>query len=370
MATRMSLWRLNPDGSASSVTEEGLAREEQIESAIESAPELLGMDLLIVGRQTLTPSGPLDLLAIDADGRLVVVENKRDRTPRDVLAQTIDYAAWVATLTFAEVDRIYGEYQPATDANDLGTAFEDHFGEPLEAIADVPLMVICASRLDDATERMIEFLSDAFAVPVNAVLFQPFEGGFIGRTWLRPEVDSQRSSGKRSAASAAKRDQSKQFWDAWLPYGKDVLPDITLPDNGPRAVWLKRSIISGIPAMLQLWIANSDAYAEMQFDDDDPDTNADLLDALAHHRSEIESAMGEELDWRGRGSSGLLTKRTKVVAAKIDIGDRASPTEEGMVALAQSARRLVDAVKPYLADVFESACAEPGASSDPSPPAH
>lgn len=51
MATRMSLWRLNEDGSASAVEEETLASEEKIESAVEHAPELLGV--LIVGRQTL-----------------------------------------------------------------------------------------------------------------------------------------------------------------------------------------------------------------------------------------------------------------------------------------------------------------------------
>lgn len=52
MATRMSLRTMNPDGSASAVAEEKLATEEQIESAVESAPELLGIDVLIVGRQT------------------------------------------------------------------------------------------------------------------------------------------------------------------------------------------------------------------------------------------------------------------------------------------------------------------------------
>jgi RecB family endonuclease NucS len=94
-----------------------LATEEQIESAVESAPELLGTDVLIVGRQTPTPSGPLDLLAINGDGRLVVIENKRERTPREVLAQTIDYAAWVNTLTFDEVETIYANYH-AVSANE------------------------------------------------------------------------------------------------------------------------------------------------------------------------------------------------------------------------------------------------------------
>jgi hypothetical protein len=254
--------------SASAVAEQKLATEAQIESAVESAPELLGMDVIIIGRQTPTPSGPLDLLAIDGDGRLVVVENKRDRTPREVLAQTIDYAAWVSTLTFDEVETIYAKYGAGdtNDSADLAEDFEEHFGEQLDAIADVPRMVIVASHLDDATERMIHFLTDAFSVPVNAVLFQPFEGGFIGRTWLRQETASSRSVGKRSSANTTSREQAKQFWDAWLPVGREVLRDVKLPENGPRSVLIKRRIIHGVPAALVVWVSASEAYAEVQDD--------------------------------------------------------------------------------------------------------
>jgi hypothetical protein len=352
----MALWRLNGDGSASSVSEQTLASEEQIETAVESAPELLGIDVLIIGRQTQTPSGPLDLLAIDGDGRLVVVENKRNRTPREVLAQTIDYAAWVTTLTFDEVETIYAKYRATTIGSaDLAEDFEEHFGVPLDAIAEVPRMVIVAAHLDDATERMIDFLTDSFNVPVNAVLFQPFEGGLIGRTWLRPDVEPSRSSGKRSSSHAAGRAQAGQFWEAWLPVGRAALPDIKLPQSGPNSVWIKRIITHGIPAMLQVWVTSSEAYAEVQFDDDDASTNAALLDALAKHRQEIESSYGEPLEWRGHDTGGQRIKRTKVVASKIPIGDRLDPDMDGLVALANSARRLVDAVRPFLPDVLEAA---------------
>lgn len=80
MPTTMALWRLTDAGSATPVAAEKLAAEALIESAVESAPELLGDEVLIIGRQVSTPSGPLDLLALDTEGRLVVIENKRDRT--------------------------------------------------------------------------------------------------------------------------------------------------------------------------------------------------------------------------------------------------------------------------------------------------
>lgn len=333
-----------------------LATEEQIESAVESAPELLGMDVIIIGRQTLTPSGPLDLLAIDGDGRLVVVENKRNRTPREVLAQTIDYAAWVSTLTFDEVESIYSKYQAvnANESADLAEDFAEHFGEQLDAIAEVPRMVIVAAHLDDATERMIDFLTDSFGVPVNAVLFQPFQGGLIGRTWLRPDIGSSRSAGKRSTSNTASRDQAQTFWDAWLPVGRPILNDIKLPQSGPRSVLIKRRVIHGVPAAVVVWVSASEAYAEIQFDDDEPAVNALLLQALQQHKAEIETAYGETLDWRGLDTHELMTKRTKVVASKVSIGDRVNPVPEGLHALAASARRLVDAVKPFLSEALDT----------------
>lgn len=354
MPTTMALW-LADDGSATPLVQERLTAEAVIESAVESAPELLGVDVVIIGRQVATPSGPLDLLAIDSGGHLVVIENKRDRTPRDVLAQTLDYAAYVATLTFDDVSSLYESYRLRAGATqtDLAEAYEEHFGEPLDALADTPRMMIVASRLDDATERMIGFLADKFGVPVNAALFQPFEGGLIGRTWLRPE-DSVRTAG-RSAASSESRDQAKAFWDAWLPIGRPALTGIRLPANGPRSVLIKRRVTPGIPAALVVWVSASEAYAEVQFDDDEPSMNQALLTALREHRSEIDEAFGEALEWRGAETGGLMTKRTKVVTPKVQIGDRVSPTSSGLHGLTDAASRILAAVRPFLQEASERA---------------
>ncbi len=51
--------------------------ESLLEEILVRAPELLGGDIKLVGRQTETPGGPLDLLGVDGDGCLVVFELKR-----------------------------------------------------------------------------------------------------------------------------------------------------------------------------------------------------------------------------------------------------------------------------------------------------
>lgn len=353
MPTRISLWRLAEDGEATQVAEEPLAAEALIESAVESAPELLGINALIIGRQVPTPSGTLDLLAINADAQLVVVENKRDKTPRDVLAQVIDYAAAVADWTLDEAQNIYQAYRARTGdlEADLVGDFEENFGEPLEGIAKTPLMIVVASRLDDSTEKMIDFLADHFDVPINAVLFQPFEGGLIGRTWLRPEEATQRTR-HAPTANTRRRDEAKVFWDKWLPIGREALPDIHLPENGPRAVLIARRITSGLPVNLTVWVHAAEAHAEVVFDDGSPDMNERMLSALSEHQVEIESAFGEPLDWR---SLELPNRRTKVVAPKVAIEDKTNPTNAGLHALADSASRLVAAVLPRLTESVEQA---------------
>jgi RecB family endonuclease NucS len=51
--------------------------------------------LLVIGRELGTDfRGWIDILCIDVDGDLVIVELRRDKTPREVTAQALDYASW------------------------------------------------------------------------------------------------------------------------------------------------------------------------------------------------------------------------------------------------------------------------------------
>lgn len=62
-------------------------------------PRRLSSEWMLIGRQEITSfGGRIDLLAIAPDGSLVLIELKRDRTPRDIVAQALDYAAWVDQL--------------------------------------------------------------------------------------------------------------------------------------------------------------------------------------------------------------------------------------------------------------------------------
>lgn len=88
-------------------------QETILEHWLENNPDKIIEDsaLLIIGRQVTTNLGSfIDLLAIDRRGDLVVIELKRDRTPRETLAQALEYVSSVEKLGYEQLDEIFRKY--------------------------------------------------------------------------------------------------------------------------------------------------------------------------------------------------------------------------------------------------------------------
>ena len=180
----MALWRMT-DGGPVKLSPSRLDLESRLEELIKADPSMVGLDVLVLGQQVPTAFGGfIDLLALDSQGVVHVLELKRDRTPRDVVSQTLDYGSWVHGLSLDDLEGIY----EGQDGDDLADAFAERFGQPLpETVnADQQLTVI-ASELDPASDRIIEYLAETYAVPINASFFRYFgdeDREYLARTWL------------------------------------------------------------------------------------------------------------------------------------------------------------------------------------------
>lgn len=172
------------------LTAAGIGEEKRLESIIADDLSILGLGpLLPVGRQVATDfGGRIDLLAMSEAGTTYVVELKRGRTPREVVAQLLDYGAWARNLSAERLTRIF-ETGPFASGRTLQAAFADRFGgPPPETLNEAHRLVIVASELDASTQRIIEYLLEAYGVPVNAVFFKYFRDGgaeYLGRSWLK-----------------------------------------------------------------------------------------------------------------------------------------------------------------------------------------
>lgn len=178
----------------------GLADEGLLEEQIMLDVSILNRDWLLIGRQVRTAFDKLiDLLAIDANGSVIIIELKRDKTPRDVVAQAIDYASWVVTLADYQLIDIYQQFaerygRPHATLED---AYDSKFGISLDSVTlnESHQLVVVATQLDASSERIINYLNEHAQLSINAMFFAAFEDGgnrYLSRAWLiDPDEPSQ-----------------------------------------------------------------------------------------------------------------------------------------------------------------------------------
>ena len=170
--------------SKSQVDTEGL-----LEETLVANPNLLIPGLRLVGRQTPTEGGPLDLLGVDEDGRLVVFELKRGTLSRDAVAQIIDYASDLDTMDLAGLAEYISERSGRHGIEEIEDFQEwynsQDFGE-LESLKPLRMFLVGLGA-DDRTERMVRFLADNSSMDISLLTFHGF--AYDGKTLLARQVE-------------------------------------------------------------------------------------------------------------------------------------------------------------------------------------
>ena len=104
MSEELRIWRVSSAREVEPLSPfSEMPSEWEFEELLVGNPELLERGLRLVGRQTRTRTGWLDLLAVDADGRLVVFELKRGTLAREAVTQVLDYASDLDAMDSSEL---------------------------------------------------------------------------------------------------------------------------------------------------------------------------------------------------------------------------------------------------------------------------
>ena len=143
--------------------------------------------LRLVGRQTPTEGGQLDLLGVDQYGKLVVFELKRGTLSRDAVAQVIDYASDLDAMDPADLawhisDRS-GEHGIEKIANFQEWYSQDFGG--LEGLRPLRMFLVGLGS-DETTERMVDFLANNSGMDISLLTFHGFV--YDGKTLLAKQV--------------------------------------------------------------------------------------------------------------------------------------------------------------------------------------
>lgn len=190
MVIEVSVWRI--DDGVRRVSTTGMDLENHLQEVLVKDISIVDDQLMVIGQKVRTDFGTeIDILGIDSDGSLVVIELKRGKTPRTVVAQVLEYASWVHELTSDRIQRIFADYQAQQSGISVPLGVNEALrrkfqSSPVELNASHRLMIV-ASEADPAVERIVEYLDESYGSKIEIALFRAFEDfdrQYITRAWI------------------------------------------------------------------------------------------------------------------------------------------------------------------------------------------
>ena len=155
MSAEPQLFRINPENRESEKIAEvefaslGFQERRDIQEWIAANPGILSEDLLIIGKEFSgfdKTDERLDLLALDADGKLVVIELKRDDTGADAHWQAIKYASYLQRASVEDIVRMLADYGELSEEDATSRLLQHLNADDLNALNNDQRIILASHR--------------------------------------------------------------------------------------------------------------------------------------------------------------------------------------------------------------------------------
>jgi RecB family endonuclease NucS len=208
------------------VTESELDREAKLERRLvrTDGAKIGDVEVLYVGRQgSPGEGGVFDILGVDERGDTVVVELKRGRAPRDVVAQALEYAGEIRNVDYDYLNERYREFlrneQGYTDRGEIPSLREAHreyfdLEDPLSEreFNDDQRLVVVGTDFGDVVLNMADFLREK-GIDVIAVEYSTYRDSEEGIELLTTDGIRRPLSEEPSTASSTSRTDAVDYSD-------------------------------------------------------------------------------------------------------------------------------------------------------------
>ena len=172
MPGQPQLFRIDPENRQSEAIEEvdftrlGLRERRDIQEWVAANPGILGEDLLIVGKEFSgfdRTDERLDLLALDPDGKVVVIELKRDDTGADVHWQAIKYASYFQHTKAEAIIRMLAAHQSVSEAEAANRIVQHLQADDLSSLNHAQRIIIASHRFAPEVTSAVLWLNENFS---------------------------------------------------------------------------------------------------------------------------------------------------------------------------------------------------------------
>ncbi|MCY4399798.1 MAG: endonuclease NucS [Gemmatimonadetes bacterium] len=216
MTEELRLWSIGESGDVEPLKPlQQIPTELELEELLVRHPDMLEPGLKLVGRQTPTQAGWLDLLAVDKDGRLVVYELKRGSLVKEAVTQVLAYAsdldAMTTTQLAAHIADRSGNYG-IEGIDDFDHWYGHNFGGDDLSHLLPPRMVLVGLGVDPAAERIARFISGG-PVDISVITFHGFarDGERLLARQLEVEPGTKPKRQRRTVSTAERRAALREY---------------------------------------------------------------------------------------------------------------------------------------------------------------
>ena len=305
------MYMVNKDGRSiakidqTSFSEENLQERYDLQEWIDKNPECLGEPLLIIQKEFAgfdKTNERLDLLAIDTKGNIVVIENKRDDSGKDVTWQSIKYAAYCSTLTTDQIIELYQAYLETsptkTSATDkLETFLGSEYEELLAKNVRPRIILVAKEYRPEVTASALWLRSCGIDIRcIKTTLYKSANSLFFDALQIIPIKEAEdymikvAKKEQESESTTIRHEQRFSFWNTVTQqlsdtHGIDITPSDRIYVGTGFGVPGARVALVATKSYVRVEVYLSGQQAKERFD------------LLEQHKERLEAALGHTLDF-------------------------------------------------------------------------
>lgn len=290
--------------------EQKLKERQHLQEWIAKNPEVLGEELLVIQKEFDGFSDTherLDLLALDKEGKLVVIENKLDDSGRDVTWQAIKYASYCSSMSQDEIVAIFAKYLNGTEEDAKAQVLSFFDKEDMEDIELNPensqrIIFVAANFRKEVTSSALWLRN--FGIDICCIKVSPYM--YNGKVMVefdqiipikeaeeytikiaeKKKVESQKAENKKRSENGR-----LEFWQHFVEYNKQK--------NGPYAAstpnsdsWMGKGGVGIGGTSVNIIISRIACRIEIYVNSGLRETNKRIFDFFYSNKEAIEAELG------------------------------------------------------------------------------
>ncbi|MGD0275088.1 MAG: DUF4268 domain-containing protein [Syntrophales bacterium] len=283
-----------------------------IEKWIEGNPDVVGEDLFTISTEYDKfdkTKERLDILAVDKEGKIVIIELKRDDSGKDAELQAIKYAAYCSTLTLEDIKEMRRKYlEKKGKAISLEQAEKDILdfieNPDFKEIDDKPRIILVAREFRPEVTASVLWLRN-FQLDISCVKITPYSisdnelGVYAQKIIPLPDAEEyivkveKKDSGERILTV-----NQKAYLNFWKKVKDEFEKKVVISLSDPRPISYYQ-IPSGVGSIHFEWLFQSKLRrfgVELHFEKGSKEANLRYLKSLKKYIPELEKLIGQPVE--------------------------------------------------------------------------